>query len=327
MAGVDPSCDGIEGWTLRVLVTGAGGFVGVHLRSALEGGGHDVVPAFSPRHAAGQRIAVDLADADAATRTVADPRPDAVIHLAARARPAGLDSVQALLDNNVRAAHGVLEAVRCLAPRARVIIASSSAVYGPVPAERNPVVEEEPLRPILPYGASKAAVEAVASVYTAHGLDVVTVRPFNLLGPGQGAAFVAGRFAQQIVQIAAGRAEPLIETGPLDTVRDFTDVRDAVRAYVALLDRRTGRGPFNICSGIPRSVGDLLGEMVALSGVMATIRQRPGAGTPSGLDVPYQCGSRAAIRKAVAWEPEVKWRETLLDMLTDWRTRARAEAS
>ena len=305
-------------------MTGAGGFVGGHLRSALECRGHEVVPAFSPRHPAGERIAVDLADADAAARTVADARPDAVIHLAARARPAGLESVQALLDNNVRAAHGVLDAVRCLAPRARVIIASSSAVYGSVPPGRNPVVEEEPLRPMLPYGASKAAVEAVASIYGAHGVDVVTVRPFNLLGPGQGPDFVAGRFAQQIAQIAAGRAEPVIETGPLDTVRDFTDVRDSVRAYMALLDSRTGRGPFNICSGIPRSVGDLLSEMVSLSGVKAAIRQRPGAGTPTGLDVPYQCGSRAAIEKAVSWEPEVAWRETLLDMLVDWRTRARA---
>jgi len=312
---------------LRVLVTGAGGFVGGHLRSALERRGHEVVPVFSPRHATSERLAVDLADADAAARAVADARPDAVIHLAARARPAGLESFQALLDNNVRAAHSVLEAVRCLAPRAKAIIVSSSAVYGAVPRERNPVVEEEPLRPLLPYGASKAAVEAVASVYAAHGLDVITARPFNLLGPGQGADFVAGRFAQQMVQIAAGRAEPVIETGPLEPVRDFTDVRDAVRGYVALLEGRTGPGPFNVCSGIPRSVGDMLREMVALAGVNAAIRQRPGAGTPPGLDVPYQCGSRAAIGKAVGWEPEVAWRETLLDMLEDWRTRAQAEVS
>jgi len=269
-------------------------------------------------------LAVELADADVVTRIVADERPDALVHLAARARPAGLESVQALFDNNVRAAHNLLEAVRCSAPTSRVIIVSSSAVYGAVPRARNPVVEEELLRPLLPYGASKVAVEAVASVYGAHGLDVVTVRPFNLLGPGQGPDFVAGRFAQQIAQIAAGRAEPVIETGPLDTVRDFTDVRDAVRAYMALLDSRTGRGPFNICSGIPRSVGDLLSEMVSLSGVKAAIRQRRGAGTPTGLDVPYQCGSRAAIGNAVSWEPEVAWRETLLDMLVDWRTRAQA---
>lgn len=311
---------------MRVLVTGAGGFVGGYLRSVLEQRGHQVVSVFSPHSATAEQLAVDLTDGEASARVVADAQPDALVHLAAQARPAGVESIRALLDNNVRAAHNVLEAARCLAPRARAIIVSSSAVYGAVPRERNPVVEEEPLRPLLPYGATKAAVEAVASVYAAHGLDIVTVRPFNLVGPGQGAEFVTGRFAQQIVQIAAGRAEPVIETGPLEPVRDFTDVRDAVRGYVALLEGRTGRGPFNICSGIPRSVGDMLREMVALAGVKAAIRQRPGAGTPPGLDVPYQCGSRAAIGKAVGWEPEVAWRETLLGILADWRTRARAEA-
>lgn len=324
MATADPACAG-KGWTLRVLVTGAGGFVGGHLRSALERQGHGVVPVFSARGATGEGLAVDLADADLARRTVADARPDAVVHLAARARPSGLESIEALMDNNVRAAHNVLEAVRCLAPRAKVIVVSSSAVYGAVPAERNPIVEEEPLRPLLPYGASKAAVEAVASVYAAHGLDVVLVRPFNLLGPGQGAEFVAGRFAQQVVQIAAGRAEPVIETGPLAPVRDFTDVRDAVRAYVSMLEGRPGYGPFNVCSGVPRSVGDVLREMMALAAVSATVRQRPGAGTPPGLDVPYQCGSRAAIGKRVGWEPAIAWRDTLGEMLADWRTRARAE--
>jgi len=310
---------------LRVLVTGAGGFVGGHLRPALERRGHAVVPVFSPGGATGGGLAVDLADADSARRTLADALPDAVVHLAARARPSGLESIQPLMDNNVRAAHNVLEAVRCLAPRARVIVVSSSAVYGAVPADRNPIIEREPLRPLLPYGASKAAVEALASVYAAHGLDVVLVRPFNLLGPGQGSEFVAGRFAQQIVQIAVGRAEPVIETGPLAPVRDFTDVRDAARAYVALLEGQPGRGPFNVCSGVPRSVGAVLGEMMDVAGVKATIRQRPGAGTPTGLDVPYQCGSRVAIGKAVGWEPEIQWRDTLGEMLADWRTRARAE--
>ena len=226
MASGDPTCAGINWWTLRVLVTGAGGFVGGHLRPALELRGHEVVSLFSPRRATSEQLAVDLTDPEAVVRALADARPDAVVHLAARARPAGLESIQTLLDNNVRAAHNVLEAVRSVAPRARAIIVSSSAVYGAVPRKRNPVVEEEPLRPLLPYGASKAAVEALTSVYAAHGLDVVTVRPFNLLGPGQGAEFVTGRFAQQIVEIAAGRAEPVIETGALEPVRDFIQHND-----------------------------------------------------------------------------------------------------
>jgi len=312
---------------VRVLVTGAGGFVGGHLRPALEQRGHDVVPVFSPRRATAEQLAVDLTDPEATARAVAAAWPDAVIHLAARARPAGLESVQALLDNNIRATHSLLEGIRCRAPSARAIIVSSSAVYGAVPVARNPVVEDEPQRPVLPYGASKVAVEAVASVYAAQGLDVVIVRPFNLLGPRQAAEFVAARFAQEIARLAASQVvERVIETGPLEPVRDFTDVRDAVRAYVALIERPTGPGPFNLCSGIPRSVGEVLREMLTLAGVTVTIRPRSARGTPPGLDVTYQCGSRAAIGTAVGWEPKIAWRETLRDVLADRGVRAGVDA-
>ena len=153
------------------------------------------------------------------------------------------------------------------------------------------------------------------------------MRPFNLLGPGLGPEFVGSRFAQQIARIAAGLADPVIETGPLEPVRDFTDVRDAVRAYVALLERRTGPGPYNLCSGIPRAIGEVLREMLAVAGVTATIQQHPRAGTRPGLDVPYQCGSRTALGNAVGWVPEIPWSETLQGVLADWRARVSAGAS
>lgn len=312
---------------MRVCVTGAGGFVGGHLRSCLDRRGHEVVALVSPRRAAaGDGIATDLVDPGATARAVADAQPDAVIHLAARARPAALESMQELFDNNVRAVNSVLAAVRCLGRKVKVIVTSSSAVYGAVPLARNPIVEEQPLRPVLPYGATKVAVEAVASVYAAQGLDVLIVRPFNLLGPRQGPEWVAARFARQIARVAAGLAESVIETGPLDSVRDFTDVRDAVRASVALLEQGTGRRVFNVCSGIPRSVGDLLREMLALAEVDAVIRPASGAGAPPGLDVPYQCGSPAAIAQATGWSPEIEWRVTLRDILAEWRGRVDGDA-
>ena len=325
MAGGDPA--GTGGGVVRVLVTGAGGFVGSHLCGALVQRGHEVVPVVSPRGAAATGFAVDLTDAEATARVVQQVRPDAVIHLAARARPGGLESAPMLLDNNVRAARSVLESLRCVAPEAKAIVVGSSAVYGPVPAERNPVDESEPLHPSLPYGASKVAVEALTSVYQAQGLEIVIVRPFNLLGPGLGPEFVGSRFAQQIARIAAGLVDPVIETGPLEPVRDFTDVRDAVRAYVALLERRTGPGPYNLCSGSPRAIGEVLREMLAVAGVTATIQQHPRAGTRPGLDVPYQCGSRTALGNAVGWVPEIPWSETLQGVLADWRARVSAGAS
>lgn len=312
---------------MRILMTGAGGFVGRHLRVALEQRGHEVVAVVSPRGATVAGFAVDLTDPEATANVVRQVAPDAVIHLAARARPAGLEAASVVLDNNIRAARNVLEALRCLAPNAKAIVASSSAVYGAVPIERNPVLEAEPLRPLLPYGASKVAVEAIASLYQAQGLDIVTVRPFNLLGPGLAPEFVAARFAEQIARIAARRSEPLVETGPLKPVRDFTDVRDAVRAYIALLESDAGPGPFNLCSGVPRAIGAMLQDMLALANVTATVRQRADAGTPPGLDVPYQCGSPEALATAVGWTPKIPWTNTLQDVLADWCARVSLETS
>lgn len=310
---------------MRVLLTGAGGFVGPHALAALRARGHVVTPVGSPRHQPAVEWVVDLTDADATLRLIEQRAPEVVIHLAARSRPSGLDALGALFDNNVRAAASVLEATRRAAPRARVIVASSSAVYGAVPPERNPVTEDMPPQPLLPYGASKVAVEGLASVYRGQGLDVVVVRPFNLIGAGQDATFVLAGFARQIMRAAARQSKAEIETGPLERVRDFLDVRDAAEAYAALVERPVGFGPLNLCSGVPRRLGDVLGEMMALAGVTAAIRPNPGAGTPGRLDVPYQCGSRIAMMHAVDWQPQVPWKRTLGDLLEDWRDRIDAE--
>jgi GDP-4-dehydro-6-deoxy-D-mannose reductase len=270
---------------------------------------------------------VDLVDRDAALNAVASARPDAVVHLAGRARPGGLDSLQRLLHNNVVATQNVLEAVRRVAPHARVIVASSSAVYGRAPRHQNPVRENRSLHPVLPYGVSKVAVEALCSSYRALGLDVVTVRPFNVAGPGQSRSFVPASFAAQIIPIASGHAEPVVETGALDSVRDFTDVRDVACAYALLVERRgdLGQGPFNVCSGQPRRVGDILELMLRLAGVQAEVRSSAPDPELAALDVPYQCGEPAAIRRALGWRAVIPWEATLKDVLDDWSSRAETE--
>ncbi len=304
---------------MRIAVTGAGGFVGRHLVPAAAQAGHEVIPVYSPRDARGP--GVDLESAAAVDAAVARARPEAVVHLAARRTPGGLAGLQALLDSNVRCAGNVLDAVMRHAPAARVVVVSSSAVYGMVPRERNPVEETEPLRPVLPYGTAKVEVEAIAGVYAGRGLDVVIARPFNHIGPGQQANFAAASFARQIALIQEGAAGPVIETGPLDRVRDLIDVRDVVRAYLLLLAGKPGPGPFNVCSGTPRTMEDVLREMLALTGLTAEIRRR--TGQSSETDIPYQCGSYAALRSAVGWEPQVAWSQTLRDLLEDWRARVR----
>lgn len=308
---------------MRVLLTGAGGFVGRFLVEELRRSGHDPVPVYSP-HAASP-AGVDLLDAEGIRRRIEEAAPEAVVHLAARAKPATIEALGSLMEENLSTTMNVLEAVRLAAPGARVVLASSSAVYGAIPREHNPIVEEEPLSPSLPYGATKAAVEAVASVYAARGVNILVVRPFNLVGPGQDANFAIASFGRQIALIKARRVEPVVETGPLDTFRDFTDVRDAVRAYVLLLERAPQGRRYNLCSGVARRLREVLNDLLNLADVRAVIREDPARGSGGPLDVRYQCGSRAAIERATGWAPAISWEQTLRDVNADWDLRTDRE--
>jgi GDP-4-dehydro-6-deoxy-D-mannose reductase len=145
------------------------------------------------------------------------------------------------------------------------------------------------------------------------------------VGRTQPPDFAAASFARQLACIRSGAAPAVIECGPLDRVRDLIDVRDVVRASLLLLEGDPGPGPFNVCSGIPRAMGEVLREMLALTGIRAEIRSRPDGA--SVTDIPYQCGSYAALRRAVGWEPSIPWRETLVDLLEDWRERVGAAAT
>jgi GDP-4-dehydro-6-deoxy-D-mannose reductase len=309
---------------VRVLVTGAGGFVGRLLVAELRRSGHEPIPLYSPRTAGPDGL--DLLDAEGIRHWIDEARPEVVVHLAARAKPAAIEALRSLLEENLSTTTNVLEAVRLTAPGARVVLASSSAVYGAIPRERNPVVEEEPLSPSLPYGAAKAAAEAVASVYGARGMNVIVVRSFNLIGPGQDASFAIASFGRQIALIKARRMEPVIHTGPLDRFRDFTDVRDAVRAYVLLTERAPEGGRYNLCSGVARSMRDVLGDLLDLAEVKAVIHEDPAKGSGGPLDVHYQCGSRAAIERSTGWTPTISWEQTLRDVNADWDQRTNGEA-
>jgi len=306
---------------VRVLLTGAGGFVGPHVTRALEAAGHAVVRLVGPKASAQEATPVDLTDARATLEAVRTIRPEAVVHLAARARPGGAEHLQTLLDNNARCAGNVLAACHSAMPRARIVLVSSSAVYGQVPKERNPIGELEALQPVLPYGVSKVAVEAIGSTYRALGLDIVTVRPFNLAGPGQAPGFIPASFARQIVALESGPAGRVVEAGSLEAVRDLTDVRDAARAFALLLEGRPGPGPYNVCSGTPRRVGDVLMALLTLAGLDVEVRTGVDAMLEPSLDIPYQCGDARAVAAAVGWRPEIPWEQTLRDTLWDWRLR------
>ncbi|MBX3023884.1 GDP-mannose 4,6-dehydratase [bacterium] len=308
---------------MRALVTGIDGFAGRHLATRLRAGGADVhgtvrradrVPALAGLAAASLRP-LDVSDGGAVAAIVAAVTPEVVFHLAARtfvpdaaADPAGVFTVNAL-----GVVH-LLAAIHRHAPRCRVLVVGSSDSYGAVADDAQPIVESVPLRPLSAYGASKAAAEVVAGQWAdGMGLDVVRVRPFNHIGPGQDARFVSADFARQLLAVARGAAPPRIEVGDLDPVRDFSDVRDVVDAYVAIAERGRRGAVYNVCSGVGRSIRSLLDDLIAAVGVSVEIvaaadRQRRSP-------VARLVGSPAALRAATGWQPRIAWQRTIADIV------------
>jgi GDP-4-dehydro-6-deoxy-D-mannose reductase len=304
---------------MRTLITGASGFVGRHLTVAAVERGAQVVGLGRDPDTAESYVQADLGDADATRRAVADVRPDAVFHLAASASVAeSWRSPRETIDNNVGATLNLLEAVRAEAPGAVVVVAGSGEEYGPVPEERLPVTEDEPLRPQNPYAVSKASADLLAGFYAdAHGLRVVRTRAFNHAGPGQADAYVVSAFARQIADAErAGRSELVLETGNLEPRRDFTDVRDVVRAYL-LAAERGEPAIFNVCSGISVPVADILARLAALTDVR--VEGHVDASRLRKHEVMDIRGSHERLTEATGWEPAIALDRTLADTLDWWR--------
>jgi GDP-4-dehydro-6-deoxy-D-mannose reductase len=280
---------------VRAVVTGAAGFAGGYLVDACTAAGDEVV--------ALARATCDLRDANATRAAIAAARPEVVYHLAARAHvgeswhdPAGT------LHDNVAMTLNVLEAVRTEAPGALVVAIASGEIYDA--PEQLPIAESAPLRPQNPYAVSKAAADLLACFYAdAHGLRVVRVRAFNHAGPGQEPTYAISSFARQ----AAAGADRIV-TGNPATRRDYTDVRDVVRAYRLLAERGEG-GVFNVCSGRATATA----ELVAMLG-----RECDGA-EPRPNEVMELRGSYERLRMATGWEPEIPLEQTVQDTLTWWR--------
>jgi len=291
---------------LRVLVTGATGFAGRHLVATCEAAGDAVVTAPGSS-------ALDLRDPAAARRLVADARPEVVYHLAARAHvgQSWEDPIGTLADNvNMTAA--LLEAVRLHAPEAVVISVGSGEEYGP--PETVPTTEAHPLRPQNPYAVSKASAGLLARFYAdAHGVRVVHARAFNHAGPGQAPIYAVANFARQFADgLDAGRDPVTIVTGSPDTRRDFTDVRDVVRAYRSLAERGEP-GVFNVCSGVTRSARELLEALGEVARVAVDHQIDP---TKVRAHEVFEIrGANDHLTATTGWRPEIPLERTLRDTL------------
>ncbi len=314
----------------RVLVTGAGGFVGDHLVAALRRAGYEAV-----EHTLGQRgvtpvgvapgVTCDLRDETAVLHMLRDVSPDAVIHLAAQSSVA--ESWQRpgeTMAANLAGTANLLGAIRDVAPRCRVLTIGSAEEYASPSRgseSGSETLDEDSLcMPANPYALSKYAVWLLArQFYAAYSLSVVHARPFNHIGPGQRVGFVVTDFAEQLAAISRGEHEPTLSVGNLEAVRDFTDVRDIVRAYVALLQGGRAGDVYNVCSGKGLSVRALLDMMIAVSGLRVDVRVNEAKFRP--VEVPALVGSAAKIRRELGWRPGLPMRQTLADVLRSFGCR------
>jgi GDP-4-dehydro-6-deoxy-D-mannose reductase len=316
----------------RILVTGAGGFVGSHMirRVSTDPAYLAFAVVHHPPPLDGIRAlpvpsnhvyAGDLMDTSFADAVIQETRPDRVVHLAAQSSvPASWQDPKRTLTNNVIAQLNVLDGVARYVPRARVLVVGSSEEYGLVRPEDLPLAEDSPLRPESPYAVSKIAQDFLGlQFHLGRHLEVVRVRPFNLIGPGQEDRFVVPSFARQIAEAEAGMRPPVIEVGNLDARRDFTDVRDAVRAYAMTLERGHAGEVYNVGGGAVRSVREILDTLRGFARCSLDVKIDPARFRP--VDAPVVQSDTRKIREEVGWIPEVPIDQSLCDVLDEWRQR------
>lgn len=309
---------------MRALVTGSNGFVGGHLTNyllaqpSLEVIGVDVGPA---RNVTFPTYSVDLCDAEGVGGLVHDIRPDLVFHLAAQAavQVAWSDRGRTVV-NNLLAQMYLIEALLAANLRPRMLVVGSADEYGLVRPDELPVKETNPLRPNSPYAVSKIGQDMMGyQYYLSHNMPIVRVRPFNHFGPGQSDLFVAASFAKQIAEIERGLREPVLSVGNMAAKRDFTDVRDIVRAYWMLARTGTPGEVYNLGSGRPLAISYLLERLLALSSVHIEVSIDAARLRPS--DIPELVCDYGKAEAEVGWRPTIPLEQTLQDLLDYWRVR------
>lgn len=306
--------------TKRVLITGAAGFVGRHLTNHLRDQGLAVhgldrpgIPVSADLHIDWHPC--DITNAARVAAVIGQVQPDYVLHLAALLKS---ESLADLLAVNVLGTQNVLDALVAAQPEARVLVTGSSAEYGLVRSDELPVREENPLRPLSPYGVSKVAQSLLTLKYVyRHDLTVIRTRTFNLTGPGEPDTLVCSAFARQIAEIERGLRPPVLKVGNLESARDFVDVRDAVRAYWLVTQRGEPGEVYNVCSGVATPVRSVLAALLSLTSVKVEVQEE--AGRCTAWDVPVQVGDHRPLSAMTGWEPGILLQRSLIDVLEVWR--------
>jgi GDP-4-dehydro-6-deoxy-D-mannose reductase len=312
-----------------VLVTGITGFVGSHFAEYALRQGAKVSGSCLPGTGTAniehirndiRLVDVDLRDASAVRRLLETTEPDWIIHLAAHSFVGGSwDAPAETISNNVLSQLNILEAIRQSGARPRVLIAGSAEQYGDVDERDLPIHESVPFRPLSPYAVSKVAQDVMGYQYwRSHGLAIIRTRAFNHEGPRRGEAFVTSSFALQIAEIEAGVREAVVRVGNLSARRDYTDVRDIVRGYWLLLKDGQAGEVYNLCSGRAWSIKSIL-EFLLSAAREPTIEVREDAERLRPADVPVVIGDPGKIHRALGWQAEIPFEQTLRDVLEYWR--------
>lgn len=319
---------------MRVLVTGASGFAGSHLCEYLLAQGDEVFAlCFAGCSTENLRfvqerltmLSGDLLDREWTARVVAEVRPEAIYHLAGLASPsASFADPAGTLTNNVIAQVNLFQAILDAGLDPVVLVIGSSEEYGMVRPEEVPIDEDTPLRPANPYAVSKVAQDFLGLQYfLSHRLRAIRVRPFNHIGPRQALGFVAADFAYQIASIEAGRQPPVLRVGNLSARRDFTDVRDMVRAYALAVAYGEPGEVYNIGSDEGHTIAEILDILLGFSRAKVHVETDPARLRSTDIPV-LVCDSRR-FRRRTGWQPRIPLEQTLQDTLDYWRKRVEME--
>jgi GDP-4-dehydro-6-deoxy-D-mannose reductase len=308
----------------RVFITGATGFVGRHLTRLLRAQGYNVSGTCFPDKPCPEEpqiFHVDLKSGPALSEAMDRARPEWIIHLAALSNVRqSWEHRQEALETNLLGTSNLYETVRRWHPSARVLFISSSDVYGVLTPGEKYFREEAPFQAVNPYAYTKIAGELLSQFYVqVEKLDIILARPFPHTGPGQAADFVFSDWARQIALIEKGSSEPVIRVGNLDVRRDYSDVRDVVRAYVLLMQNgRTGE-IYNVCSGQAVSLREVLDTLLAFSSKVIEVRQDPSKLRKT--DIPFLGGDCTKLRGETGWKAEIPLERTLRDLVEYWRSQ------
>jgi GDP-4-dehydro-6-deoxy-D-mannose reductase len=312
---------------VKSLVTGAAGFVGRHLTRHLKDRGHVVSGLVHPSEYDEDLVldgvtaieSADLLDEGALASVVARVEPDEIYHLAAFSNPeSSLKNARRTLETNILGTQNLLEAARQDGRSPRILLVGSAQQYGNVAEDEQPISEERAQKPLTPYSVSKASQELLGQRYfLSEGLPVFWTRSFNHTGPGQADAYVCSSFARQVAEVERGERPPEIHVGNLAARRDFTDVRDVARAYRAILERGQPGRAYNVCRGEAVAIQEVLDTLIEHSSADVEVRVDPER--YHALDAPLIFGDATRLREETGWAPEFSLKDTLLDLLNDWR--------